>query len=142
ETAWSTLGSPKKKGAYAVRFRAQGEAVLVPHCNGRGRVLVDGATRDARPKGPVVVRLGDEAVHEITIEIDASGYEKRLACTEPPRVGAVVRSADGLSLLRFASPHAAKGGGEAVVFVPGGHDSRRPATVLVGTHPWNGGPWT
>jgi predicted esterase len=35
-----------------------------------------------------------------------------------------------------------KGGGEAVVFVPGGHERSRPAAVLVGTHPWNGGPWT
>jgi pimeloyl-ACP methyl ester carboxylesterase len=142
EIGWAELSAPKVPGIYSVHFRAQGEAVLVPHCNGRERVLVDGAVKSAGSKGPLVVRLGDEAAHEITIEIKASAYEKRIACSEPARIGAVVRGADGLSLLRFTSPHAAKGGGEAVVFVPGGHDRTRPAAVLVGTHPWNGNPWT
>jgi pimeloyl-ACP methyl ester carboxylesterase len=142
DVEWAELARPKAPGLYTVRFRARGEAVLLPHCNGRERVLVDGAVRDPGSKGPLVVRLSDDAPHDVTLEIKASTYEKRLACTEAPRVGAIVRSADGLSVLRFTSPHAARGGGEAVVFVPGGHDRTRPATVLVGTHPWNGSPWT
>jgi pimeloyl-ACP methyl ester carboxylesterase len=143
EVPWAELGSPKAPGLYAVRFEVSGEAVLVPHCNGRERILVDGVVRQAEPRGPVVLRLGDGASHSITVEIKASTYEKRLACTEPPRSGAVVRGAEGITRLRFASSAAAaKGGGEAVVFVPGGHDPARPATVLVGTHPWNGSPWT
>ncbi len=139
---WDELSTPKTPGLHAIRFRAQGQAVLVPHCNGRERVLVDGAVKDPGSKGPLVLRLDDGPAHEVTIEVKASAYEKRIACTEPPRTGAIVRTSDGLSLLRFTSPHAAKGGGEAVVFVPGGHDRTRPAAVLVGAHPWNGGPWT
>ena len=149
EVGWDALSSPKTPGLYAIRFRAHGEAVLVPHCNGRERVLVDGIAKDVDAAssatgrgGPLVVRLDGGVPHDITIEVKASTYEKRIACTEPPRVGAVVRADDGLSVLRFASPHAARGGGEAVVFVPGGHDRTRPAPVLVGAHPWNGSPWT
>ena len=142
EIAWAELSAPKTPGLHTVRFRAQGEAVLVPHCNGRERVLVDGMVKDRGSKGPLVLRLGDDAPHEIAIEIAASSYEKRIACSEPARIGAVVRSSDGLTRLTFASPHTAKGGGEAVVFVPGGHDRTRPAALLVGAHPWNGSPWT
>jgi len=142
EIAWAELATPKTPGTYTIRFTARGPAVLVPHCNGRERVLVDGAVRDPGSKGPLVVRLDDGAPHELTVEVKASSYEKRIACTEAPRVGAVVRSRDGLSVMRFASPHASRGGGEAVVFVPGGHDPARPAAVLVGAHPWNGSPWT
>lgn len=148
DVAWDALSSPKTPGLYAVHFRAHAEAVLVPHCNGRERILVDGVAKDgdgpARVKGvgPRVIRLDGDAPHDVTIEVKASAYEKRIACTEPPRTGAVLRSNDGLAVLRFASPSAARGGGEAVVFVPGGHDRTRPAAVLVGAHPWNGGPWT
>ena len=139
---WGELSKPKPVGTHSIRLRAQGAAVLVPHCNGRERVVVDGVVKDAGAKGPLVLPLDEGAAHEVLIEVKASSYEKRIACTEPPRIGAVVRSTDGLSVLRFASPHRSKGGGEAVVFVPGGHDRARPAAVLVGAHPWNGGPWT
>lgn len=110
----------------------------IPHCNGRERVLVDDAVRDPGSKGPLV--LGLTGRHRIAIEVRASTYEKRVACSGPPIFGAAVPATDGLSRMRFTSP--AKGGGEAVVFVPGGHDRARPATVLVGTHPWNGSTWT
>lgn len=141
EIAWVDLSSPKKPGPYTIRFQARSEAVLVPHCNGREQVLVDGVVKDHGSKGPLVLRL-DGRPHEITIELTVSSYEKRIACSEPPRVGAPIWSGDGVSLMRFSSPHAGRGGGEAVVFVPGGHDRMKPATVLVGTHPWNGTPWT
>jgi pimeloyl-ACP methyl ester carboxylesterase len=142
EVGWQELATPKVPALYEVRLRAQGEAVLVPHCNGRERILVDGKVVDPTSKGPRIVPLEGGLSHEVTIEIKASTYEKRLACSEAPRVGAIVRSFDGLTRLAFPSPHAAKAGGEAVVFVPGGHDRARPAPLLVGTHPWNGGPWT
>ena len=140
---WSDLGAPKKPALYTIRFDAQGEAVGIPHCNGRERVLVDDEVVDPGTKGPLVVPL-TAGVHAVTIEIKASPYEKRLACSEAPRVGAPVTITDGVSVLRFTSPLEirARGGGEAVVFVPGGHDPTKPAALLVGTHPWNGTPWT
>lgn len=140
--SWNDLGAPKTPGVYTVRFQAQGAAVLVPHCNGREKVRIDGAVRDPGSKGPLVLRLEGEGAHDVAIDVNASTYEKRIACTEPPRVGEVVRSADGIARMRFASPETARGGGEAVVFVPGGHDRTRPGAVLVGVHPWNGTPWT
>jgi len=57
-------------------------------------------------------------------------------------VGRAIRTIDGLGLLRFDSPYASRGGGEAVVYVPPGHDMQRPRGVLLGAHPWNGSIWT
>lgn len=139
---WESLTTPKAPGVHTLRFLARGDAVMLPHCNGRERVFVDDQLRDPGARGPLVVRLTDDRAHEVAVEVKVSAYEKRIACSEPPRVGPVVNMTSGLSRLRFASPHAARGGGEAVVFVPGGHDPKKPATVLVGTHPWNGSPWT
>ena len=138
---WIDLATPKKPALYTVHFDAEGEAVGIPHCNGRERVRVDDDVVDPGSKGPLVVPL-KPGPHVVTIEIKASPYAKRLACAEPPRVGVPVTTTDGLSVLRFSSPVSARGGGEAVVFVPGGHDSTKPAALLVGTHPWNGTPWT
>jgi pimeloyl-ACP methyl ester carboxylesterase len=80
--------------------------------------------------------------HDIVVGIDVSAYEARIACGEPPRLGEPVASVDGLGSLVFSSPHASRGGGSGVVFVPPGHDPRKPATLLVGLHPWNGSTWT
>src|SRR4051812_21822431 len=129
-------------------FQAQGEAVLVPHCNGRERVLVDGVVKDPGSKGPLVVRLGDqERPHDVVVEVKISTYEKRIACSHPPRVGAVIATNDGLQTITFSSPHTAPAtgqgkAGEAVLFVPGGHDRLKPSALLVGVHPWNSNPWT
>jgi pimeloyl-ACP methyl ester carboxylesterase len=142
DVAWAELSSPKTPGVYTVSFRAKGEAIEIPHCNGRQKISVDDTVRDPGSKGPIVFRLEGDAAHEIKLEIKASTYEKRIACSGPPRVGAVLRSSDGLVRIEFSSPASGKGGGEAVVFVPGGHDPKKPATLLVGTHPWNGSPWT
>lgn len=143
-SAWSALGSAKTPGLYTVRFTVSGDAVAIPHCNGRGRIRIDGTARETASKGPVVLHLdaGTSAAHAVEVDVTVSTYEKRIACSEAPRAGAVVRSTEGLHLLKFASPSSAKGGGEAVVFVPGGHDPKVPAVLLVGTHPWNGSPWT
>lgn len=139
--AWGALGRPQAPSLHRVTFRARGEAVLVPHCNGRERVLVDGKARPTPARGPAVLPLED-GEHAVTIEVKVSSYEKRIACSHSPRVGAPMKSSDGLSRIEFASPDSARGGGQAVLFVPGGHDFTRPSPLLVGTHPWNGSPWT
>jgi pimeloyl-ACP methyl ester carboxylesterase len=145
---WEDLGRRVlDPGSYRVRFHFDGgDALRVPVCAGRQRVVVDG--RDvAAPAGPVVVpwsaaTRGAANGHDVVIDVSVSPYERRIACGEAPRAGAVVRTAEGLGALVFDSPYASRGGGRAVVFVPRGHDVRRPAALLVGAHPWNGSTWT
>jgi pimeloyl-ACP methyl ester carboxylesterase len=140
--AFTELGKPRAPATYTLKVTASGADVRIPHCNGRGAVTVDGTVRDKGGKGPLVLHLGGDAVHEIRIDVAVSTYEKRIACGERVRVGVVSRSSEGLALLRFASPHKGPAAGEAVVFVPRGHDVKKPGALLVGVHPWNGGPWT
>lgn len=140
--AFSGLGKLRAPGTYSVRLTAAGSNVRIPHCNGRGAVTIDGVVRDKGSKGPLLARLGGDAVHDIRFDVVVSAHEKRIACGERVRIGDVVRAADGVSLLRFASPNKGPAAGEAVVFVPRGHDARKPGALLVGAHPWNGGPWT
>lgn len=140
--AWTDLGRPKKPGNYAMKVSGTGEAVYVPHCNGRGRVLIDGVVKDPGSKGSYVLALDPSTKHDIRIEVNASTYEKRIACGERIRIGPKSRSTEGLARLRFPSPSTKQDAGEAVVFVPQGHDPKKPGALLVGTHPWNGGPWT
>ncbi len=133
-------------GAVTLRAEIAGdrEAVEIPMCSHRGAVTVDG-TRYAPPPGPFVVRLAPRAAaHTVEIDLRVSEYEKRVACGEPIRAGAVSLSRDGLRTLDFASPpeDASKGGGRAVIYVPPGHDRAKPAAMLVGVHPWNGDAWT
>lgn len=148
--AWNDLGAARAPGLHLLRFAAKGRALLVPHCAGRGRVLVDGVVKDPGSKGPLVLRLGLEASatpdgagapsRDVRVEINVSTYERRIACGEPPREGTPIPTRTGLARLAFTSPH--PGGGEVVVFVPKGHDPAKPSAMLVGLHPWNGGPWT
>jgi pimeloyl-ACP methyl ester carboxylesterase len=92
--------------------------------------------------GPIVVPVAP-GPHEIVLQIDVSRYERRIACGERVRIGrAEETTTAGLGLLVFESPHAARGGGKAVVYVPPGHDLHKLGTMLVGLHPWNGGIWT
>lgn len=140
--AFSGLGRARAPGTYTVRLYATGEDARIPHCNGRGAVTVDGAVRDKGSKGPLIVHLGGHAVHEIRFDVAVSPYEKRIPCGERVTVGPVARQSEGVSLLRFTSPNKGPAAGEAVVFVPRGHDLTKPGPLLVGVHPWNGGPWT
>ena len=140
--AFTELGKPRSPATYTLVVSATGDDVRIPHCNGRGAVTVDGVLRDKGSKGPLVVHLGGDAVHAIRVDVAVSTYEKRIACGERVRVGRAARSLEGLSLLRFASPHQGPAAGEAAVFVPRGHDTKKPGALLVGVHPWNGGPWT
>lgn len=138
-TTFADLENKKDKGLYTLHFQAHGEAVRIPVCGSRGKVTVDGVVKDAgTSKGPLVIR----ASGDVKVEITASAYEKRIACSEPPREGKVVTRREGISLLTFPSPHAHADAGTAVVFIPKGHDLSKPGALLVGVHPWNGGPWT
>jgi enterochelin esterase-like enzyme len=139
---WDELDSQDlAPGKYEVRARLDtGAALQVPPCAGRRRVAIDGAPVQA-PPGPLVVGLAPGR-HELALVVEVTPYERRIACGERPRVGAAVRTVEGLGVLRFASPYVAKGGGSAVVYVPPAHDVRRAAPVLVGAHPWNGSTWT
>ena len=128
-------------GPKVVSFTAEGDALFVPHCGGRTRVVVDGKDTNLPADGPAVVALPKGRV-DVRMEIVASKYERRVACGQAPRVGTRETSDFGFSTLRFTSPSAAKGGGVAAVYVPKGHDPAKPSTVLVGVHPWNGGIWT
>jgi enterochelin esterase-like enzyme len=133
-------------GAVVLRASVPGDraAVEIPMCSHRGAVTIDG-TRYAPPPGPFVVRLHPRTgPHTVEIALRVNSYEKRVACGDPIRAGAVTLARDGLVTLRFPSPpeDVAKGGGRAVLYVPPGHDARKPAALLVGVHPWNGDPWT
>lgn len=140
--SFTMLGKPRAPATYTLRLSAAGEDVRIPHCNGRGAVTIDGTVRDKGSKGPLLLHLGGDAQHDIRIDVAVSTYEKRIACGERVRVGTLSRSSEGIALLRFASPHKGPAAGEAVVFVPRGHDVKKPGPLLVGVHPWNGGPWT
>jgi predicted esterase len=167
--AWGDLAAPRAPGRYRLRWSVSdagdaggassggvAAAIEVPVCAGRGAVALDGAPiapgGATGGAGPVIVPLrpagangqtvDGTAPRIVTVEATVSPYERRIACGAPARVGSVVLARDGLLELTFASPHAARGGGKAALFIPPGHDAARPAAVLVGAHPWNGGPWT
>lgn len=142
--AFTELGKARAPATYSLRFSVAGDDVRIPHCNGRGAITIDGAVRDKGSKGPALFHLGGAAgvQHEVRFDVVVSPYEKRIACGERVRVGTATTRSDGISLLRFTSPHRGPAAGEAVVFVPRGHDVKKPGVLLVGVHPWNGGPWT
>jgi len=152
--AFAELGRPRATGTWVLHVTASGDVLRAPHCNGRGKITVDGKERDAGSKGVRLLQLavpgepmipdsgGHAGLHDIRIAITVSAYEKRIACGERIRVGPLGRTAEGLATFRFASPARGPYAGEAVVFVPRGHDAKKPAALLVGLHPWNGDPWT
>lgn len=132
-------------GLVTLSFTAEGSALLVPWCGGRKALRVAGreVLKIAVTAGPFVAPLpGAGARVDVAIDVVVSPYERRVACGEAPRAGEPARVVAGFSTLAFASPSAARGGGVAAVYVPRAHDSSRPATVLVGVHPWNGNIWT
>lgn len=137
EDAWKGLGKPETTGVHEVKVSQLGDGrIVVPHCNGRGRITVDGIERDAGSKGPLALELDGKRVHDLRIEVNVSSYEKRIACSS-------WATADTARLLHFTSPHTPKPfAGEAVLVVPPGHDAKKPSALLVGVHPWNGTPWT
>lgn len=140
--AFTELGRPRAPATYTLKLAASGDDARIPHCNGRGAIRVDGAVRDKGSKGPLVIHLGGTAEHAIEVDVVVSPYEKRIACGERIRIGTRAKATDGLTLMRFATPHKGPAAGEAAVFVPRGHDVKKAGALLVGVHPWNGSPWT
>jgi enterochelin esterase-like enzyme len=145
KTTWDALKQTAlAPGPYDVRIRflvdaAEG-AIALPACADRRSVSLDGrkvAEGPAPMTSPVATGW-----HEVVLAFVVGRYERRVACGDRPRVGRAIRTIEGLGLLRFDSPYASRGGGEAVVYVPPGHDMQRPGRVLLGTHPWNGSIWT
>lgn len=135
EVAWDAQGAAAAPGPHEIRIPVVGPRIAVPHCNGRGRITVDGAVRDVGSKGPLELEVGP-GEHDLRVEVNVSTYEKRIAC-------APWRSPRSTSVLRFDSPHAGKPyAGEAVLYVPRAHDPKKAGALLVGVHPWNGTPWT
>ncbi|MBK6464443.1 MAG: prolyl oligopeptidase family serine peptidase [Myxococcales bacterium] len=138
-------------GLVTLSFTAEGRALRVPWCGGRRAVRVAGrevrapgdaaSTRPTAASGPFVAPLPGGRV-DVAIDVVVSPYERRVACGEAPRAGEPGRGPWGFSSLAFPSPSTARGGGVAAVYVPKAHDRARPASVLVGVHPWNGGIWT
>src|SRR5262249_51270161 len=84
-TRFEELENARAPGLVTLRFRAHGDAVLVPHCAGRERVVV-GETTYPELKGPFVAPLADRE-QDVRIDVRVSPYEKRIACAEPPREG-------------------------------------------------------
>jgi pimeloyl-ACP methyl ester carboxylesterase len=143
--AWDTLDTtPLAPGHYQLRLRVdgarEGTTLELPHCAGRKHLALDGAEMPSSP-GPVVLGVGPGS-HEVVIALDVSSYERRIACGDRPHVGTVVTTREGLGILAFDGPYGPRGGGQAVVYTPPGHDLTRPAALLVGLHPWNGTMWT
>ncbi len=143
--AWDDLdGLALTPGDYelraAVEATGDGQALEIPPCAGRKRVVLDGRGLPGAP-GPVVA-AATPGPHRVVVEMTIGRYEGRVACGYRPRVGPPLQTGDGLGVLEFESPYGARGGGRAVVYLPPGHDRARPGPVLVGAHPWNGSMWT
>ena len=134
-------GKRVEPGFRVLSFTAEGAALYVPWCGGRRGASMDGAALSGPATGPFVAALSPGR-HDISLSLEVSKYERRVACGEAPRVGTRARRTSGFSTMTFASPSSARGGGQAAVFLPPGHDVTRPCPVLVGVHPWNGGIWT
>jgi enterochelin esterase-like enzyme len=144
-SAWSDLDrTALRPGTYELRFQADAGVsssnLELPVCAGRGRVTLDGRGVLAGP-GPVVLPL-PPGEHDVRIAVVVSDYERRIACGGAPVIGDRADSVEGLGLLTFVSPWGSRGGGQAVVYVPPGHDARAPAPLQVGLHTWNGSIWT
>jgi enterochelin esterase-like enzyme len=145
--AWDDLeGLHLTPGHYELRVTfdvgGDGQAVVLPPCAGSKGVTLDGRAVGGHPDGAPVVAAVTPGPHVAIQTIAVGKYEGRVACGLRPRIGPGVRSVEGLGTLDFDSPHAAAGGGRAVVFVPPGHALDQPAALLVGAHPWNGSMWT
>jgi enterochelin esterase-like enzyme len=143
--AWGDLArTTLAPGRYQVRVRfvsdRPGQSIQAPPCAGRRALRIDAMALPDAP-GPAVAPV-TQGRHELFLDVDVSRYERRIACGEPPRLGAADDTTEGLGILAFDSPHAGQGGGKAVVYAPPGRDLHAFGALLVGLHPWNGTPWT
>jgi pimeloyl-ACP methyl ester carboxylesterase len=144
---WSGLSrAAVREGLYTLRawVPAGGliDAVEVPTCAVRKRILLDGQAIAAVDRAPAIVHLLGKGGHEVAVEVKVSTYERRIACGAPMRVGQLVASREGWASFRYPSGERESGGGQAAMFVPPGHDCEKASVALVGLHPWNGDIWT
>jgi pimeloyl-ACP methyl ester carboxylesterase len=147
EVTWTTLSKNKlPEGEQPVWFRttANAAAMELPACANLVRLAIDGKdVKGVQSLRPAVLDLPvDGATHLVQLGVNVTGYETRIACSYPARVGTRERTLEGLDEFSFLSIHAKEGGGKAVVFIPKLHDMQKPSALLVGLHPWSGGIWT
>jgi S-formylglutathione hydrolase FrmB len=141
---WGDLSTqPRTPGLYELSWKAPvgTQAVEIPPCGNRKRLIIDGEPSSLVP-GPAVVSLDASKEHALVLEVEASSYERRVACGYAPVMGAPQFVTHGLYRVAFESPSWARGGGQASVYVPPGYEVGPPAALLVGVHPWNGDHWT
>ncbi len=144
---WSTLSTTAvKEGLYVLRAWVPSggliDAVEIPTCAVRKRIVFDGKPVASPDRGPAVVQMEGQGGHDLTVEVSVSSYESRIACGAPIRVGKRVGTREGWTSFRYASDDRKVGGGQAAIFIPQGHDLEKPSVALVGLHPWNGDMWT
>jgi pimeloyl-ACP methyl ester carboxylesterase len=123
------------------RFATDGMSVEVPPCANLESLHVIGKNVPGG-KQPVVFDLTPGTSTSVSLHLHVGSYEGRVACSYPPRFGTRETTLEGLDEFAFSSVHAREGGGNAVVFIPKGHDRARPSALLVGLHPWSGSIWT
>jgi pimeloyl-ACP methyl ester carboxylesterase len=143
QVPWADLEQPRATGAVDLVWRVPagpaGSAFEVPVCAGRGKITVDGVPAAASDAGPVVLPLSG-GQHVVSAHVTISGYERRVACGEPARVGVASPGDEGLQRLAYTSSRAA--GGRAAVFLPPRTSDAGARAMLVLPHPWNGSIWT
>jgi pimeloyl-ACP methyl ester carboxylesterase len=144
---WANLSMTRlAEGEHPVLFyaAANSPSVEIPACANLVGVTVDGKpVNGVRALRPAVLDLpATGGPHQVQLGVKATGYESRVACSYAPRFGTRVKTLEGLDEFSFLSIHAREGGGKAVVFIPKGHDMKRPSALLVGLHPWSGSIWT
>jgi pimeloyl-ACP methyl ester carboxylesterase len=146
--AWSTLSDRKNFEMAGPRISKLWfivppgvHAIEIPECANLKSVSVEGEVA-RKASGPAVLDLPLDEASRVTLNLEITAYEPRVACSYPPRLGTRETTIDGLDLFKFPSVHGHEGGGKAVVFLPKGHDVKRASALLVGLHPWNGGIWS
>jgi pimeloyl-ACP methyl ester carboxylesterase len=161
-----------------------GPSIWIPPCQVRAEVWLDGKKLPSGGRKPLMpiadettaaktararfeenagfrIDLDEPAAsqpHEVTLGIQVSDYEHRIACGGKV-ISGTTRAAiqaptllpwGGLRKLSFASPNQVPGScrtplctpGFATVYQPSCSAPKEGYPLLVGLHPWNGGPYT
>jgi pimeloyl-ACP methyl ester carboxylesterase len=141
---WASLSTTHEERRALIDFLTP-KGVLafeVPSCATMDEVTIDDKVTPGVPHPAVFDLPVDGKTHSVRLRLKVSSYELRVACSYAPRLGTRTKTLEGLDEFSFLSVHAREGGGKAVVFIPKGHDMKRPSALLVGLHPWNGSIWT
>lgn len=141
---WASLSTTQEYGRILLSFFVPKDVptIEVPYCATLDEVAIDGNMTLGIGHPAVFDLPVSDTDHRVRLAVKVSSYESRVACSYPPRLGVRTKTLEGLDEFSFLSVHAREGGGKAVVFIPKGHDMKRPSALLVGLHPWNGSIWT